>query len=56
MPGSKVELYAAIRRDARELGLSSRALALKYSVGRRTVALALESAWPTARKRMQPRG
>lgn len=56
MPGSKVELYAAIRRDARELGLSSRALALKYSVGRHTVALALESAWPTARKRMPPRG
>ncbi|MGW7027158.1 IS21 family transposase [Streptomyces xanthophaeus] len=56
MPGSKVELYPAIRRDARELGLSSRALALKYSVGRRTVALALESAWPTARKRMPPRG
>ncbi|MFI1155083.1 hypothetical protein [Streptomyces sp. NPDC020817] len=56
MPGSKVELYAAIRRDARELGLSSRALALKYSVGRRTVALALESALPTARKRMPPRG
>ncbi|MFF1372721.1 IS21 family transposase [Streptomyces virginiae] len=56
MPGSKVELYAAIRRDARDAGLSSRALALKYSVGRRTVALALESAWPTARKRMPPRG
>lgn len=56
MPGSKVELYAAIRRDAREAGLSSRALALKYSVGRRTVALALESALPTARKRMPPRG
>lgn len=56
MPGSKVELYAAIRRDAREAGPSSRALALKYSVGRRTVALALESAWPTARKRMPPRG
>jgi transposase len=55
VPGSKVELYAAIRRDARDEGLSSRALALKYSVGRRTVAMALESAWPTPRKKLPPR-
>ena len=55
MPGSKVELYAAIRRDARDEGLSSRALALKYSVGRRTVAMALESAWPAPRKQLPPR-
>ncbi len=55
MAGSRVELYAAIRRDARDEGLSSRALALKYSVGRRTVALALESAWPAPRKQQPPR-
>jgi len=55
VPGSKVELYAAIRRDARDEGLSSRALALKYSVGRRTVAMALESAWPAPRKQLPPR-
>lgn len=32
---SRVELYAAIRRGSRVDGLSSRALAQKYKVGRR---------------------
>jgi NAD(P)-dependent dehydrogenase (short-subunit alcohol dehydrogenase family) len=41
--GSRVELYAAIRGDART-GLSNRALPRKYGVGYRTVAAALESA------------
>lgn len=35
-PQSKVELYAAIRRDART-GMSGRAPEHKYNVGRRTV-------------------
>ena len=47
--GSKVELYAAIRRDARA-GLSGRALERKYRVGWRTVRMALASAWPEQRK------
>jgi len=55
VPVSKVELYAAIRHDARVEGLSSRALSAKYGVGRRTVALALESAWPAPRKQLPPR-
>lgn len=42
---SKVELYAAIRRDS-HAGLSSRALQRKYGVGYRTMAKALASAWP----------
>jgi transposase len=50
----KVELFAAIRRDARK-GMSGRALALKYGVHRRTVAQALRSAWPTPRKPLPPR-
>jgi hypothetical protein len=44
-PTSKVEVYAAIRRDARA-GLSGRALERKYNVGRRKVVKALASAWP----------
>ncbi len=52
---SRVELYAAIRRDSRVDGLSSRELARKYRVGRRTVALALSSAWPEPRKKLPPR-
>jgi len=52
---SRVELYAAIRRDSRVDGLSSRDLAGKYRVGRRTVALALSSAWPGPRKKLPPR-
>ncbi|WP_405988413.1 hypothetical protein [Streptomyces sp. NBC_00986] len=55
MPFSKVELYAAIRHDARAEELSSRALSAKYGVGRRTVALALESVWPAPRKQLPPR-
>jgi transposase len=51
---SKVELYAAIRRDSRQ-GMSSRVLAAKYHVGRHTVAAALASAWPQARKRLPQR-
>ncbi|MFI6393204.1 hypothetical protein [Nonomuraea sp. NPDC050540] len=39
---SKVELYAAIRRDART-GMSNRALQTKHGVGFRTVQKAL--AW-----------
>src|ERR1700733_12671360 len=55
MPPSKVELYAAIRRDARA-GMSGRALEKKYQVGRRTIVKALASAWPGPRKDMVPRG
>ncbi|MEZ5157470.1 MAG: IS21 family transposase [Candidatus Nanopelagicales bacterium] len=43
--GSRVDLYAAIRRDAKT-GLSKRALQRKHGVGYRTVAAALASAWP----------
>jgi predicted DNA-binding protein (UPF0251 family) len=41
---TKVELFAAIRRDARIEGLSQRALAERYGVHRRMVAEALTSA------------
>lgn len=51
---SRVELYAAIRRDARA-GLSGRALERKHGVGRRTVLKALASAWPEERKKLPPR-
>jgi transposase len=53
-PRSKVELYAAIRRDARA-GLSGRALERKHGVGFRTVQKALASAWPKPRKPLPPR-
>jgi transposase len=53
-PMSKVDLFAAIRRDSRA-GLSVRALARKYQVSRRTVRSALTSAWPAPRKPMPPR-
>jgi transposase len=53
--GSRVELYSAIRRDARA-GLSNRALQRKHRVGYRTVAAALASAWPKARKPPPKRG
>jgi len=43
---SKVELYAAIRRD----GVSGRVVERKYNVGWRTVQKALTSAWPPERK------
>ncbi|MQA17187.1 MAG: IS21 family transposase [Pseudonocardiaceae bacterium] len=57
MAGSRgrVELYSAIRRDART-GMSNRALQRKHGVGYRTVAAALESAWPKARKAPPRRG
>ena len=45
---SKVELYAAIRRDARA-GVSERALQRMHHVGWRTVKAALASAWPPPR-------
>jgi hypothetical protein len=54
-PGqSKVELYAALRRDSRA-GLSDRALERKYGVGWRTVQQALSSAWPRPRRECAPR-
>jgi transposase len=55
VPFSKVELYASIRHDAQVEGLSSRALSAKYGVGRRTVAMALESVWPAPRKQLPAR-
>ncbi len=53
MPTSKVELYAAIRRDVRA-GLSGRAIERKHGVGRRTVVAAMSSAWPAPRKKLPP--
>ena len=47
---SKVEQFAAIRRDHQVEGLSIRALADKHGVHRRTVRQALESAVPAPRK------
>jgi transposase len=47
---SRVELFAAIRRDARVDGLSIRELAVKHHVHRRTVRQALGSAIPPPRK------
>ena len=54
-PRSRVDLYAAIRRDARS-GMSNRALQRKHGVGFRTVTAALESAWPKERKQPSKRG
>ena len=54
MPPSKVELYAAIRRDARA-GMSGRAIEKKYRVGRRIIVSAMASAWPEPRKQPPPR-
>jgi hypothetical protein len=48
--GSRVELFAAIRRDARVEELSIRELATRYRVHRRTVRQELESAVPPPRK------
>lgn len=53
--GSRVALYAAIRRDARA-GMSNRALQRKHRVGYRTVTAALNSAWPEPRKAPPKRG
>lgn len=51
--GSRMDLFAQIRRDARVEGLSIRALAEKYQVHRRTVRQALESPVPPERKPKQ---
>jgi hypothetical protein len=51
---SKVELYAAIRRDHRA-GVTMRELERKYNVAWRTVRRALDSAWPEPRKPLPPR-
>ena len=48
--GSRVELFAAIRRDERVEGLSIRQLADRHKVYRRTARQALESAIPLERK------
>ena len=48
--GSRVELFAAIRRDERVEGLSIRELAERHQVHRRTVRQALASAFPPERK------
>ena len=50
---SKVEQFAAIRRDHRVEGLSIRALSDRHGVHRRTVRRALESAVPPPRKTPQ---
>lgn len=54
LPKSKVDLYAAIRRDAKA-GASLQALMRKYGVGYETVQKALISALPEPRKKMEPR-
>ena len=50
MVRSRVELFAAIRRDARREELSIRALAERHGVHRRTVRAALATAIPAPRK------
>jgi pyruvate/2-oxoglutarate dehydrogenase complex dihydrolipoamide acyltransferase (E2) component len=52
----KPALFAAIRRDARDNGLSIRALADRHGVHRRTVRQALTSPWPAPRKTQPRRG
>lgn len=51
---SRVELYAAIRRESRA-GLSGREIAVKFRVSRNTVARALAGSWPEPRKKMRSR-
>jgi hypothetical protein len=53
---ARTALFAAIRRDAAEQGLSRRALADRHGVHRRTVLQALQSPVPAPRKPMPPRG
>jgi transposase len=48
--GSRVELFATLRRDARVEGLSVRELARRHGVHRRTVRQALKAADPPPRK------
>ena len=50
-----MELFAAIRRDARVEEYSIRELARRHGVHRRTVRQALASATPPARKTPPPR-
>ncbi|MEN8652007.1 hypothetical protein ABCR94_15675 [Streptomyces sp. 21So2-11] len=52
MPQSKVELYAAIRRD-HVLGLSQRSLQPTHNVSWRTVRRALDGQWPEPRKKQR---
>jgi len=52
----KAELFTLIRRDAREYGLSARALADKYGAGKRIVRQALKSPTPPPRKPQPLRG
>src|SRR6266568_156055 len=51
----KPRLFAAIRRDARDNGLSIRALADRHGVHRRTVRQALTSPWPAPRRSYERR-
>ncbi|MER6470960.1 IS21 family transposase [Streptomyces collinus] len=51
---SKVELYAAIRRDHRG-GMTMREIERKYNVSWRTVRRAVDSVWPEPRKKLPPR-
>lgn len=51
---SKVELYAAIRRDHRD-GMKLREIARKYDVWWRTVRKAVDSVWPEPWKKLPPR-
>ncbi|MEU1947034.1 IS21 family transposase [Streptomyces sp. NPDC020125] len=51
---SKVELYAAIRRDHRG-GMKLREIERKYNVSWRTVRKAVDSVWPEPRKKLPPR-
>ncbi|MFH9735739.1 hypothetical protein [Streptomyces sp. NPDC017260] len=51
---SKVELYAAIRRDHRA-GMKMRELERKYNVSWRTVKKAVGSVWPEPRNELPPR-
>ena len=53
---SKAELFTLIRRDAREHGLSARALADKHGAGKRIVGQALRSPHPAPRKPQPLRG
>jgi transposase len=48
--GSRVELFAQIRRDARVEGASIRELARRHQVARKTVRKALSSPVPPERK------
>ncbi len=51
---SKVELYAAIRRDHRD-GMTMREITRKYNVSWRTIRKAVDSVWPEPRKKLPPR-